>query len=234
MAKKSFLDLEDLTRWLIREKTKGQLQDTPDIQRALNDEVTALYNEIVQAFEDYWLVSANTRINLEQDSYFLDSLPKGWNKIRYVEREESSPQKLLFPIFPMDVSDKEIYDDANLSTGIPERFFIKNDLMVLRFKPNQRADGMRLRIWYIHLPVKMVASTDVPIIPENHNEIIAWGAARRCMVREGQDTTPWDSKYAELKVLLMNDVEERQIMEPRFVNDFEDIYNDNRYLGRFF
>lgn len=162
----------------------------------INNAASALYDLLVQAYEDYYLVlpapeftvtAGNSRQALPADFYKLRGLDYKLGTSDYVQVDqfqfgERNSAKMI------DV--RRIYDEAPVNYRIMGSY--------IQFLPEDRAPGT-YKLWYIPRFVPMASDNDTFDGVNGWEEFIVVAAAIKALSKEESDTTDLVKEYQEIK-----------------------------------
>jgi len=183
----------------------------------LNGAMQELYNEMVEASVDFF--TKTTAINLTVSTE-LYNLPADFYKVVLVERTD---QVVPVPIRPIDITQRSryLYSTVNPSSLVVGelRFYLQGVQIGLVPLPTDSTGVVTLH--YVPTPVLMAGVNDTPPAgwPANHHEVIVWGAAKRCGVRDKDLFKLFDDNHKRLWEALKAHLNQRQTQEPRTIVD---------------
>lgn len=191
-------ELIDRVRILSDTENAESRHPDSEITRYLNTELAELHRLLVNRFEDELITSVD--LNLTGTTYVLaDDV----TKIRGVDRIDgggiTTPMKSL-PFAQR--GDRSVTFDV-----LPYPFVSPTSRWTLvgrqlRFSPADRPPG-DIRLWYVQAaPTLVSGSTDsitVPYTTNGYEEYIVYGAVKKVLARDDEDTSQWAMLKEELK-----------------------------------
>lgn len=199
-------ELRDLARELTDTQDDPYISDS-HLNKFINIGYKHVYNRVVEASEDFSLTSTTFSTSVNTSVY---ALPSDMKQIRRIERAEGST-RINIEIIPADLND--IRDSS-----YPTRYIIQGNNIQLTPTPQ---GGETIRIYYVPTVTELSSSTDTPIIPSDHHEIVSYYAAMQIKVKEESDPMILKSVYNEMLDQLINSVETRQTQRSRQIRYLE-------------
>ncbi len=172
-------------------------------------------NEIVQAFEDYFVTQTNLSVVSGCADY---TLPARFIKVRRVEdiRNPNNPSE----VYPITMNEKESLGNQSLLNGSssywPGGYYIRGNQIVLTDTPTF-TDTSAIRMYYVRALANITSPNDSSEIPVEHHRVLVWGLIRMMRYQEEADTGHAHAEYEKSLVKLKQQCEDRQIQRPRRV-----------------
>lgn len=186
-----FSDLRTSARVKSDEEATGFVTDSM-LNRFLNEGNRFLYNKIVAAYEDYFLVEGtvgNSGLISVSSGTHKYAIPTTMQKLAKVEwrAANDSNEDNFRKVDRINVANDNKYADSFYPTreGYVGRFgyFVAGQFIYIRPTPR---DAFDVRLWFVPRAVDMAADADLPSSPEEFHELIADFAALRVLGKSGE------------------------------------------------
>lgn len=208
-------DMIARVRFIIDENSQKNFLDA-DITTAINQSQLKVQKEFVKLGQGYFVTAADLNPNNTPSGTIagveLYALPSDFLQFVRVERTDTG-----YPLKPIDINQKIIQGTTNPSM-IPNMtnysFFPIGKYFGINPIPSS---VIPIRLWYVYRLAKLALTSDTSEIPEEYHDMICWGAAIDCIIKDEGDASQlqnqWDRYLNELHTTEGN----RQIQEPRGV-----------------
>jgi len=184
------------------------------LQRYHNLVQAEISEEIVQAYEDYFLTSTYIDVVSGQTDY---ALPTDFAKVRRLEDVTSAPPREIFPI---SLNEKDEYTSPlEVSSTGDQRFYLKGTTVAFDETPTFTTTGA-YRMYYIKSLPDVTAGSDSSEIPSQHHRVIVWGIVRYALMQQQSSAESMQAATLEFERGLQRlkaQVETRQVQRSRNV-----------------
>jgi len=220
------ITLSTLRDRAVAEADAADIFETSEIDQMINDEAAELYELIVEAYENYYVTTADLTITAGNSQVALpDGSPdRVMFKLLDVEDLSESPA-LSLPTFE--------YNDRNRVGR--HSYCIAGDNLLVR--PVDRAPGA-YRIHYVPEFLPLTSEADTFTAPNNWELAIVFGVAQRLKESQDQDGSALGKRKASLTKRIERSSRSRNAGAPRKARDVKrlrrtdpDWWGDNREGG---
>lgn len=187
----NLLALRTSSRVKADEEATGFITDTM-LNGFLNEGNRFLYNKIVAAYEDYFVIEGtapNGGLIPVVNGTHKYALPSTMQKLVKVEWRASgdSNEDNWRKVDRLNISNDNRYADSFYPTreGYVGRFGYFNAGNYLYIRPTPK-DAFDVRLWFIPKAIQLSADVDVPESPEEFHELIADFASMRILGKSGE------------------------------------------------
>lgn len=186
-----FSELRTSARVKADEEATGFITDAM-LNRFLNEGNRFLYNKIVSAYEDYFVVEGTAPngglISCVSGTHKY-ALPTTMQKLVKVEWRASTDtnEDNWRKVDRLNVSNDNRYADSFYPTreGYVGRFGYFTAGLYIYIRPTPK-DAFDVRLWFIPKAITLSSDTDVPESPEEFHELIADFASMRVLGKSGE------------------------------------------------
>lgn len=216
------LDVRNRVRFYIDEPIQANFLDS-DINYAINESQQEVATEIDQVNEFYRVIPTPTVINLQTNVQFYDLAVDFWKMSRVQDMQTGLPldftdinsQNDYFQNFPPLVTAYAAGvfscfitggSQANGQTGAS-----------LGFTPIPTDNTKSVQYWYVPIIQDMDTDTDTSAIPRQFYDLLAIQAAIDCYIKDEDDTSALERKYARRLNQLTRATRDRQQAQPKYV-----------------
>jgi len=219
------------------EESDGFISNS-ELDNYINQGVRYIFAQMVQRFEDYFIIPGTTVNGGEFDTVSnqqLYSLPADMHKLVKVEMRDSNSDddRDYYRIKKANIANQ---DFSSRNTGSrygfsSYQYYIAGSKVGMR--PIPSGSSSTVRLWYIPFVATLVEDTDVPEIPLIYHDLISDYAAVKCLSKSGEGI--YKEKFAEMNLSiqnLINTIESRdqQAEQMTFTaDDYDDDLLENRF-----
>lgn len=178
-----------------------------ELDNYINQGVRYIYTQMVQRFEDYFIIPGTSVNGGEFDTVNnqqLYALPEDLHKVVRVEMRDASSDddRDYYRIRRANIAN---YDFSSrvpaFSAGFYNySYYIAGNKLGLRPIPSDA--NQTIRIWYVPFIPTLVDDSDVPEIPLIYHDLIADFAAIKCLSKSGEGI--YKEKFSEFSLSLQN------------------------------
>ena len=191
------------------DQQNSQFISDAELTDYINGSASSLYDMLVKAAEDYYVVSQVVPIVQGTNEY---TLPTNFYKVLGVDYTVNSKP---VPMSRFNFRDRHLYNYLDARPEIV-RYATWGNSVVFRPQAPQIAN---FTIWYVPAITKMVLDTDTIDGVNGWEEYIILDAAIKCMVKEESDTTALMTQLALVKERITTMSKDRDQGEPRTTTD---------------
>ena len=162
----------------------------------INNAASALYDLLVQAYEDYYLIMPPTEFTLASGES-KKALPADFYKLRGLDYKLGNADFVQIEQFQFGernsakiIDIRRIFDEAPITYRLMGNY--------IQFLPEDRAPGT-YRLWYIPKFTPMTSDSDTFDGVNGWEEFIVIAAAIKALSKEESDVTALAAEYQELK-----------------------------------
>lgn len=216
----TFLEMQDLTLAWLDDVNAGYFTRA-QIKLWLNNAQRTTQKIIIQAFEGEYEVTKETTTVQYQREYQLPDDFKKLKRLEYILSGTAFQNEQTVRLSKIT----ENQQDFGMRTGTPGAYYFKGKQLILVPAPDT---AKTLRLTYIYSVTDMVNDADEPDIPEDYHEFLAVLATIDGFNRDGGQGKKLDAMLTKKKYyedLFKQDVEERNVDEPRTVVQVDDDYD---------
>lgn len=195
------------------DNTSGFWQDSTLI-RYFNIVQQDIAQEIIQAYEDYFLTATDLNITDGCANY---SLPTDFFKVRRLEDKRNSNNPV--EIQPVGLNTRTFSDvlvqndSATIQRG---GYYLRGASLVFEDTP-AFTDSAAVTLHYIKILPDVSNATASSEIPSSHHRLLVWGLVKYMMHSQEADATVAEREYLRMLNNLKREVENRQVQKPRTV-----------------
>ena len=202
---RSLLDETTATFW-----TQAQLL------RWVNYTQMRLFRRIVQAYEDYFMVTATQNLTSGTDNY---NQPSQFWKMRRMELQDTdgTNRSVILPV-PLNEIDRFV-DTLNSPSGSGRdfRYFFDEDEFFL--VPTPRQAGKRVKMWYIQYPSDLTDSAgSTSRLPVPVHELLVIGTAIQAKIKAEEAHKEMKQDFNEQFADFIETIEQRQSQRAEYVH----------------
>lgn len=151
----------------------------------------------------------------------LYAFPNPVDKIVLVERTDTAPQFCKYNLLPIDITQKNQYQDfGSVSPNSQEFYFITGNNIGIAPTPQQGNSGI-ITIWNVPTPNLLLVDADTlpPEMTAMNHELVAQGAIWRASRRDRENLALYAEDFKRLWQLLKALTNARQTQQPTRIID---------------
>lgn len=181
----------------------------------INNGQREVQKRLLQTPGDWYVTAVNTPTVQNQSDYVL---PSNFLKIHRIECVLSGtpPNEVKGPLEKITINES---DQLPPGPGTPSCYFQKQNIITVLPAPDTA--GQTLRLYYSYLVADMVNPTDIPDVPNQYQELIAWFAIRNCFTKDQRDPTPVLAEIAVYETMMKQDAQQRDVSRGRRIVNTE-------------
>lgn len=219
------------------EESDGFISNS-ELDNYINQGVQYIFAQMVQRFEDYFIVAGDVSNGGEFDTVQnqqLYPLPADLHKLVKVEMRSatSDDDRDYYRIRKANIANQDYAAQSPRSRyGYYDfQYYIAGSKIGLRPIPSGATNTIRL--WYVPFVALLVDDTDVPEIPIIYHNLIADYAAIKCLSKSGEGI--YKEKFAELNLSIQNllDTIESRDQQAEQMTFTDEDYDDDIFENRF-
>lgn len=175
----------------------------------INNGQREVQKRLLQTPGNWYVERVNTPTVQFQSDY---ALPSDFLKIHRVELVLSGtpPNEVKGPLDAITINET---DQLPPGPGTPSCYWtIQNTLSIY---PAPDTANQTLRLYYSYLVADMVNPTDIPNVPNQYQELIAWFAIRNCFTKDQRDPAPVMAEIAIYEAMMKQDSQQRDVSRGR-------------------
>lgn len=197
-----------MVSYLVDDLSLGYFSPT-QVNFFLNNAQREVQKRLMQTPGNWYVTEVNTATVQFQSRYLL---PPDFLKIHRAELVLSgaAPNEVKNPIDFITINESDLLQTGS---GTPSCAFITQNIMTILPAPDTA--NQTLRLFYSYLVADMVSGTDVPDVPTQYQELIAWLAIRNCFTKDQRDPAPVNTEIALYEAMMKQDSQQRDITKGR-------------------
>lgn len=208
----TFGDLKSLLSTLLEDTDTSGLYSTDERERAINNAYMELYNLGINLSDGMGEAATTTSLSVVADTATI-ALPSNYYRMidLYYTQTDGSLETLRYRIIRPTDKHKYIRLIARESKQLTVYFRGSNLVLV----PTPSWSGT-LTMEYYPEPTDLSGSSDEPLFPKSHRELIAYGAYKRLKEKEGMEPSQVAiGIYNDLRAAFERDMEDRDTKDTR-------------------
>ena len=211
LVTQTFSDLQALTRTLL-EDTGTTLFSDDEVKRAINNAYAYLYNEGVRLSDGQGIACTKLDIDVTADTDTI-SMPSDFYRCVSIAYKEGETSYIQWKPISGPIEIARWASTITRDSKLKGYYFRGNSTLVMVPSPSWTGTA---EMHYIPNPVMLDVSSDEPLFPKSHRELIAYEAFFRLIQKEGIDPGASSAGIRrDLKVAFENDMEDMQKQENR-------------------
>lgn len=199
---------------------------TSELMQYLNLAYMAIYNEIIDCKETYFLSSYALSTTGNTDEY---NLPSDFYKIAGCDVLYSSTQSAT--IYPADFASRNRYKSGfflpSTVYGTAFRYILLNN--TIKFQPTPQS-VLSIKIWYYPEPTAITTLSQVITFPPGAAEWMSVYLAILFKEKAEEDSSALRARLDQLHMMLKNTYKDRDAGNPEYIRDV----NSENMLGYYF
>ena len=204
----TFQGLQTMVSYLVDDLQLGYF--TPaQVNFFLNNGQKEVQKRLLQTPGNWYVKRVNTPTVLNQSDYLL---PSDFLKMHRCELilSGTAPNEVKGPLSFITINEA---DQLPAGPGTPSCAWIIQNIMSVYPAPNTA--GQTLRIYYSYLVADMVNPTDIPDVPNQYQELVAWLAIKNCFTKDQRDPAPVLAEIAAYETMMKADAQQRDVTQGR-------------------
>lgn len=210
----TFNELKNMVWTWLDDPTHGYFTDN-EVSNWLNNAQREAQKQLIQSGEQWYTKRVSTALVVNEDTY---ALPDDFLKMAKFEilLSGTTPNEVRQAMTPVSLVG---LDRVSMTTGTPCAYTIRKNCVVIRPIPD---NTQTLYMDYAYLVSPMIASSDIPDVPQQYQEYLAVLASIDGFLKDQRDPSPMLTKKDYYLALMKQDDNNRNVDYPRTVNVTDD------------
>lgn len=175
----------------------------------LNNAQKEAQKRLLQAGQNYYLVCAETVLNINQSEYVLPSDFRKWHRLEVIVSGWGTTNESKYQVTPVTLNQQDL---INMTPGDIAYYVLKKNRVKFFPTPNI---PYHIRLFYSYMVADMESDTDVPDVPEAYHEYLALLATQDGFMKDGRVPDLILKKISEYQEQMDRDANERLVDQPR-------------------
>lgn len=179
------------------------------IQTWLNNGQREVQKKLLQSPGNWYVTPVNTPTVQNQAIY---ALPADYLKCHRIEivLSGTTPNEVKSPLDVITINEQDLFPNG---PGNPGAYYLfKNNINLV---PIPSTAGQTIRLYYSYLVADMVLSNDVPDVPYQYEELIAWYAIRDAFIKDQREMGEVQKKIDVYEAMMKEDMQQRDVSRGR-------------------